>query len=141
MQKSKYYFYLNPHDEYKWTNCPKCDNKTKVRKYCLVIHYEEKSANFHQLISLNKSCKFCTYCELIIGQKSEIETILGQIVSNLGFRFDPGHYFVLGTMDRKDWKISQKKPFNQRKALDAAYPFKDIWDFEIRPAGWYFEGE
>ena len=88
MKKSKYYFYLNPHDAYKWTKCPKCDNKTKVRKYCLMIHYEEKTVNFNQLISLNKSCKFCPYCELIIGQKSEIETYLNQIIPNFGFRFN-----------------------------------------------------
>ncbi|MEM7575704.1 MAG: hypothetical protein AAF433_22565 [Bacteroidota bacterium] len=54
MQKSKYNFYLNPHDEYKWTKCPKCDNKTKVKKYCLMIYYEEKTVNFNQLISLKK---------------------------------------------------------------------------------------
>lgn len=141
MQKSKYYFYLNPHDEYKWTKCPKCDNKTKVRKYCLMIHYEEKTVNFNQLISLNKSCKFCPYCELIIGQKSEIETYLNQIIPNFGFRFSSDNYFVFGTMDRKDWKKSQKESLNQGKALDVVLRFKDIWDFEIRPAGWYFERE
>lgn len=141
MKKSKYNFYLNPHDQYKWTKCPKCENKTKLRKYCLMVHYEEKIVNFHQLISLNKSCKYCPYCELIIGQKSEIEHILNQIVHGFGLQFNPDNYFVFGTMDRKDWKKSQKELLNQRKALDLVFQFKDIWDFEIRPAGWYFEGE
>ncbi len=141
MQKSKYYFYLNPHEEYKWTKCPKCDNKTKLRKYCLMIHYGDKTANFNQLISLNKSCKFCPYCELIIGQKSEIETYLSQLIPGLGLRFNQKNYFVFGTMDRKDWRKSQKEPLNQRKALDIIFQFKDILDFDIRPAGWYLEGE
>ncbi len=141
MQKSKYYFYLNSHDEYKWTKCPKCDNKTKLRKYCLMIHYEEKSVNFHQLISLNKSCKFCPYCELIIAQKSEIESHLSQIIPNFGFRFNPDKYLVFGTMDRKDWKKNLKEPLNPGKALEIAFRFKNIWDFEIRPAGFYLEEE
>lgn len=141
MKKPKYYFYLNPHDEYAWTKCPKCDNKTKVRKYCLVIHYEEKSQHYHQLFSLNKTCKFCPYCTLIIAKKSEIEELLQQILSQLGRSFNPENYFIFGTMERKDWKKGQKEAVNPGKALDAAYPFKDMWDFEIRPAGWYRDDE
>lgn len=106
-----------------------------------MIHYNEKRVNFNQLVSLNKSCKFCPYCELIIGQKSEIETYLSQIISNFGFQFNSDNYFVFGTMDRKDWKKSQKEPLNQGKALDVIYRFKDILDFEIQPAGWYYEGD
>lgn len=139
--KSKYYFYLNPHDEYAWTKCPKCDNSTKVRKYCLMIHYEEKSQNYRQLFSLNKTCKFCPYCELIIGKKSEIESLLQQILTQLGKGFNPEHYFVFGTMDRKDWKKGQKEHLHPGKVLNLAYRFKDIWDFKIRPAGWYREDE
>lgn len=140
-KKPRYKFYLNPYDEYKWTKCPKCDNKTKVRKHCLMIHYEEKAVSFHQLISLNKSCKFCPYCELIIAQKSEIENYLSQIVPNFGLRFNPDNYFVFGTMERKDWKKGQQEPSQPDKALDAVAQFKDVWDFEVQPAGWYFEGE
>ncbi|MEM7575705.1 MAG: hypothetical protein AAF433_22570 [Bacteroidota bacterium] len=78
---------------------------------------------------------------MIIGQKPEIETYLNQIITNFGFRFNPDNYFVFGTKDRKDWKESQKEPLNQGKELEIVFRFKDIWDFEIRPAGWYFEGE
>lgn len=141
MKKSNYYFYLNPHDQYKWTKCPKCECKTKLRKYCLMIHYEDKSANFHQMISLNKSCKFCPYCELIISQKSEIEAHLNQLITSLGFLFTPNNYFVFGTMNRKTWKKNQKEPLSPTIALENVLRFKDILDFEIRPAGWYFEGE
>ncbi|MFT6149598.1 MAG: hypothetical protein ACJAUH_002292 [Saprospiraceae bacterium] len=141
MKKPKYNFYLNPHDIYKWTKCPKCENKTKVRKHCLMIHYKDKKKNFNQLISLNKSCKFCPYCELIIAQKSEIEIYINQIITNIGLKFNPNNYFVFGTMDRNDWKKSQKEPLNQGKAFDFVAPFKDTWDFEIQPAGWYYEGK
>ena len=139
MQPAKYYFYQNPHDYYKWTKCPKCENKTKLRKYCLTIHYQEKSANFHQIVSLNKSCKFCPSCELIIAQQSEIESYLQQIIQGFGFSFNPENYLVFGTMDRKDWKKGQEEVFQSKDALEVISPFKDVWEFEIQPAGWYKE--
>jgi len=137
MQKPKYYFYLCPHDQYKWTKCPNCETETKVRKYCLMIHYEEKSKDFYQLLSLNMSCKFCPRCELIIKHKSEIESHLEHIIPNFGFKFNPNNYFVFGTMDRKYWKKGQKEPMHPQKALEMVHQFKDYMDFEIRPAGWY----
>jgi hypothetical protein len=112
MKEPKYKFYLNPHDEYKWTKCPNCENKTKVRKYCLMVHYQDKATGFNQLVSLNKSCKFCPYCELIIAQKSELETYINQIVTNFGLKFNPNNYLVFGTMDKNDWKKSQKESLN-----------------------------
>ena len=139
MKHPPYYFYLNPHDEYKWTRCPKCDLQTRARKYCLMIHYEDKAANYRQMISLNKSCKFCTHCELIIAQKSEVEHLLNQIVSNKGLKFIPNHYFVFGTMDRKHWNKGQKEAINPAEALNTVAPFIDVWDFDIRPAGWYLD--
>ncbi len=141
MQKRAYNFYLNPHNEYAWTKCPKCDNKTKIRKYCLVIHYEDKPQNYHQLFSLGKTCKFCPYCELIIANKSEIESLLQQILQPFKREFDPENYLVLGTMDRADWKKSMKEPLHPKQALDHVHPFKNVWEFEIRPAGWYFDDQ
>lgn len=140
MKKPRYYFYLNPHDEYKFTKCPKCDCPTRVRKHCLMIHYQEKHKNLHRLISLNKSGKFCPHCQLIISQKSELEELLKQLVPQLGLSFKVDNYFLFGTMDRKDWTRNQQEPLHPKESLKLIHPFKDTWDFEVRPAGWYFEG-
>lgn len=141
MKRPKYKFYLNSYDFYKWSRCLECDGKTKLRKFCLVIHYEEKKKNFMQLISLNKSCKFCPYCELIIGQKSELDELLDQIITFLNLKFNPKNYIVFGTMEKKDWKKSQDESLSQKEAIKLVHRFKDILEFEIRPGGWYFEGE
>ena len=141
MQKSKYSFYLNPHEEYKWTKCPKCDNHTKLRKFCLFIHYQEKSVGFNQLISLNIACKLCPSCELIIAQKSEIEANLSHAIPSFGLEFNADNYFIFGTLDRKDFRKSQKEPLSQRESLEIVFRFKNIWYFDIKPAGWYFEGK
>lgn len=139
MQAPKYYFYRNPHDQYAWTRCPQCEAKTKLRKFCLMIHYEDKPLKFHQMLSLRMDCRYCTACELIIKKKSEIEGNLRQIVEAWQMKFKPENYLVFGTMDREDWKKGQTTPLPPHIALKEMAPFINVLDFEIRPAGWYFE--
>ena len=38
--KTRHYFFLNPYEDYAFTKCPKCDEKTKVRKFPLAIHID-----------------------------------------------------------------------------------------------------
>ncbi|MEM6297768.1 MAG: hypothetical protein AAF740_03665 [Bacteroidota bacterium] len=141
MKNSKYYFYLNPYDDYKWTKCPKCETKTKVRKYCLMIHYKDESVDANQVLSLNKTCKFYPSCELIIAQQSELENFLTQMIQEIGLPpFKSNSYLVFGTIDRKDWKKGQDGELSSGGILEVVSPFKDHWDFEIEPAGWYFDG-
>ena len=141
MQQPKYNFYPNPHDEYAWTKCPKCDAKTKLRKFCLMVHYGDKPLDFHRLLSLRMDCRFCTDCELIIKRKSEIESQLQQLVATWAMKFSPKNYVVLGTTEMADWKESQKVPTPPSVFLEKVSIFKDVWDFDIQPAGWYFEGK
>ena len=141
MKKAKYYFYFNSYDFYKWSRCLQCDGNTKLRKFCLAIHYADKKKNYHQLISINKSCKFCPKCELIIGQKSELDDLVKQISQQVNLKFNTENYFAFGTMEKKDWKRSQEEALDQREAIKLVNPFKDVLEFEIRPGGWYFEGE
>ncbi len=45
-------------------------------------------------------------------------------------------YLVFGTLDRKDWLEGQKgEP--PHEMINRVYTFKDVWDFEIIPGGWY----
>jgi hypothetical protein len=141
MQNAKYQFYLNPHDEYAWTKCPNCDTKTNVKKFCLMIHCKILPDHSNRMFSLLKSCKFCTKCQLIIAKKSEIENLLEQMIDSNGMKFQKDEYFIFGTMERKDWLEGQKKPLNPSAALDMASPFKQVLQFDIRPAGWYFTGD
>lgn len=141
LKKSNYKFYLNPHEASAFTKCPKCDQKTKVRKYCLMIHYQEDKKDPPQLLSLNKTGKFCPYCELIIAKKAEIETILQKTLQQLNRDFKPDAYFIFGTLDKKNWKRIHEEGLNPAEVLKLTQRFKDVWDFEVRPAGWYFDEE
>lgn len=133
-KKDRHYFFLNPYTDSAFTRCPKCDAKTKIRKFCLVIHVEPR-----QLISLNKSCRYCPACDLIIAKKEEVEGLLAAICGQKAPEIIGNEYFVFGTMDRKDWKNTLAGKISQQEAIKRSYPFKDVWKFEVRPAGWYPE--
>lgn len=141
VQKTKYNFYLSPWEQYAWTKCPSCDNKTKVRKFCLMVHYKKHNNKVQQMISLNKSCKYCPECDLLIVRKPETDKLMKELVlKKFGLKCSPDEYMIFGTMDRKDWKANQKEAMGVKNLFDKIYLFKDIWDFDIQHAGWYFDG-
>jgi uncharacterized protein with PIN domain len=69
--KKRHYFFLNPYEDQAFTRCPKCNGKTKIRKFPLAIHIEPG-----QIFGLNKHCKYCPVCDLIIGDRSDIEHLM-----------------------------------------------------------------
>lgn len=127
--KKRHKFFLNPYSDCGFTKCPKCDSKTKIRKYPLVIHVEPK-----QLLLLNKKCKYCPYCDLIIAKQQEIESFLALALSP---QLSKNDYLVIGTVDRKDWVQGNKGSLLPPEIIERMYVFKDVWDFEVIPAGWY----
>ena len=134
LKRARHYFFLNPYDDMAFTRCPKCEEKTKIRKYCLVIHIEPK-----HLFSLNKSCRYCPKCDLIIVKQADLEGLLAAICEQYAPDIIGNEYFVFGTMDRKDWKNGQTGKVSQQEAIKRSYPFKDVWKFEVSPGGWYPE--
>ena len=102
LKRARHYFFLNPYDDIAFIRCPKCEEKTKIRKYCLVIHIEPK-----HLFSLNKSCRYCPKCDLIIVKQADLEGLLIAICEQNAPEIIGNEYFVFGTMDRKDWKNGQ----------------------------------
>ena len=131
-KRARHYLFLNPYHDTAFTRCPKCEEKTKIRKYCLVIHIDPK-----QLLSLNKSCRYCPTCDLIIVKHAELKGILTAFCEQNAPEIEGNDFFVLGTMDRKDWKKGQTEEMSQQEAIKRLFPFKDAWDFEVIPAGSY----
>lgn len=136
MKKAKYELFLNPYLEYRFTKCPKCEKNTKERKHCLVIDYEDQQNKSNRLISINKTCKFCEKCQLLIVDKKELEELLHQIVSAMDLEFDKNSYFLFGTVDRKIWKLGQGEDYATKDFIQHIMPFKDSLQFEIQPAEW-----
>lgn len=130
MQNEKYYFFLNPYTDCSFTRCPKCDNRTKVKKLPLAILLEKKKMIF----ILNKICKFCPYCELIIAKKRELDSIIMQF---LGLnKITKDDYFIMGTQDKAVYCKGLGKRLIKENPLEGVSMFKDVWNFEVQHAYW-----
>ena len=117
-KESHHYFFLNPYEDMAFTRCPKCEEKTKIRKHCLVIHVEPKL-----LASINKSCRYCSKCDLIIVKQTDLEKLLVEICEQNAPGIIGNEYLVFGTMDRKDWKNALTGKISQQEAIKRTYPF------------------
>ena len=122
--------FLNPYDDFAFTKCPKCDAKTKVRKFPLVIHIKPDS-----VCVLNKSCRLCEACLLLIVRQSDIEPLMVAAFE----KRDPGiignDYLIIGTLPRALWRTGQAKSAHPADVLDQTNVFEDQWDFEVT-GGW-----
>jgi hypothetical protein len=130
--EKKHCFFLNPYEDRAFTRCPKCDAKTRVRKFPLVIHLEPRG-----LVLLNQSCKYCLDCDLITTKKQEVELLvnLGRKQGNLE-ALGP-EYLVLGTLERADWRASHQGSLAPVEIAKRVSLFKNVWNFEVIPSGWY----
>lgn len=135
-QKRRHYFFLNPYQDAAFTKCPKCQTKTKIRKFPLVIHIYPQ-----QLFLLNKKCRYCTRCDLIIAGKSELESLMATAFERLNPQIIGNKYLVMGVVERSDWRENQKGRMSQGQTIERMLVFKDVWNFEPLRCGWYRESE
>jgi hypothetical protein len=134
--KKRHYFFLNPYHDCAFTRCPKCEDKTRIRKFPLVIHVDPR-----QMLLVNKQCKYCLSCDLIIARKTELEHQLATALSQTNCEIVANDYVVMGTIDREDWREGNKRQIEPTETIERIYVFKDVWKFEVVPPGWYPEGK
>ena len=134
-QRTRYYFFLNPYEDCAFTRCPKCDGKTKLRKFPLAIHIEP-----HQLLFLNKTCRYCMNCDLIIAKKSEVESLMAATCETRNPSIIGNDYVIHGTLEKSDWRKYRTLSEDSAEVLDRVFLFKDILDFEVIPGKWHFSG-
>lgn len=135
-QKRRHYFFLNPYDDAAFTKCPKCESKTKIRKFPLVIHIDPQ-----QLLILNKKCRYCIKCDLIITRKSELEALMAAVLEHSNPQIIGNDYLVMGVAEKSDWQEGRKGEMSQGETIERMSVFKDVWNFELVPAGWYRDHE
>ena len=130
-----YKFFLNPHADLRFTSsCPGCCEKTKQRKLPLAIHVSDWG-----MVILNKTCRFCPACELVIGHQDEIERFLGPLIADSAPEVVGNDYLVVGTVERNDWRRGLAEPLTNAEMLAALRDFKDHLHF--RPASrWEYRG-
>jgi hypothetical protein len=131
----RYTFLLNPHADMRLSRCPVCDKLTYPRKFALLI-----SVKSGAMITLGKTCKYCSRCEMIMCQQDELEMELAiaaarHVAAALG-----GEYSVIGTVARKTWQAGIAHAAELDDLLANISEFKKYRGLSITPGGWYREG-
>jgi hypothetical protein len=132
--RREHYFFLNPYEDAAFTKCPQCERPTKLRKFPLVIHIEPR-----QLFVLNKTCRYCERCDLIIAKKAEVESLMAAMFAQRRPPIVGNDYFVFGVLERKDWREGNKGRLTQGDAIECVIAFKDVLNFKLILAGWYYD--
>ncbi|MDI6738582.1 MAG: hypothetical protein QME12_08810 [Nanoarchaeota archaeon] len=88
-----------------------------------------------RILNLNKTCKYCHYCNLLIADKDEVELFIKQF---LGVNaITEKEYFIAGTLDRKVYRKMAKEGGLSEGPLHGASFFKNVWEFTMQPSGWH----
>lgn len=122
--------------EQAFTKCPVCEKATKARKFALVIRIDPK-----QLFILNMQCKFCQDCDLIIAKKDKVESMMAAHFRRLRPEIIGNKYLIMGTLDRQDWRQKNQEELSPSEIMERMFVFKDVWHFDVIPAGWYSADE
>jgi hypothetical protein len=135
-QPRRHYFFLNPYQDVRFTYCPKCGSKTRQRKFPLLIHVEPQNP-----VALNKTCRYCPDCDLIIAHRDEVEAQLAIIFTEHNPELIGNDYLVMGTMERAVWRRGTKAPMPIGELLDHLHVFKEVLQFRPAHYGWVKEDE
>lgn len=129
-------FFLNPYDDAAFTRCPRCATApTKVRKVYLAVHVEPRSLNV-----LNKSCRLCERCDLLIVKQSKLESLLAYAVGRHSPQLIGNDYLVLGTLDRADGRQVKAGDKTPVWAIERTHIFREVLRFEPAPSWVYDPG-
>ena len=129
-QPPRYRFFLNPYADVRFTRCPQCGARTRVRKLPLVIHIDPR-----QLVALNKTCRYCSSCDLLIAHQDELEAWLAAFLGQHQAELVGKDYLVVGTEDRADWQRGVRAPRAIPEALACLHDFAEVVRFVPAPPG------
>ncbi len=131
-----YKFFLNPYKDVRFTtSCPGCTGKTKQRKLPLAIHVDDWG-----MVILNKTCRFCPNCDLLIAHQDEIEAQLAEVLTQMAPQSVGNDYLIIGSVERKHWRRGLTDPLTSAEMIEALHDFKDHVHFKPAPV-WQCRGK
>ena len=75
-------------------------------------------------MGLNKTCRYCPPCDLLIAHRDEIEGFLTAFFTDQRPEIVGNPYLVVGTEDRADWLRVVRTPMYPPETLDCLHDFK-----------------
>lgn len=129
-QPPRYTLFLNPYTDARFSKCPKCQGKTSQKKLPLVIHIDDGG-----MMVLNKTCRYCSACYLLIAHKDEIEAQMAIHFQQAAPEVVGNDYLVVGTVDRADWRRGTEGDMTPKDIIEVLHDFKDVVQFKA-VGGW-----
>jgi hypothetical protein len=133
-QSTRFSFFLNPYQDARFTSCPRCRANTRLRKLPLVVHVDPLNP-----VALNKTCRYCAGCDLLIVHQNDLEVQLAHLFSSRAPDLVGHDYLVIGTLDRPVWQRGLQNPLTIENMLDNLHDFKEVLRFEL--AQWWTRNE
>jgi hypothetical protein len=129
-QPPRFRFFLNPYQDMRFTKCPQCDNKMHQRKLPLMIHVDPM-----YMLSLNKTCRYCPHCDLLIAHQDDLEHFLASFFMEQQPEVVGNDYLVIGTTDKSVWKEGMHQQMTMEEMLEELHDFKEVVTFKVT-GGW-----
>jgi tetratricopeptide (TPR) repeat protein len=120
-QPPRYRFFLNPYQNTRFTTCPRCGYKTRPRKFSLFIHIDPD-----QPLLLDKLCRYCYHCNLIIAHQNQLEDQMATTFSTVSPEIIGNTYEVLGTIDRSEWKRGLQDQLLVEELIEHLHDFNEV---------------
>jgi hypothetical protein len=102
-QQPKYTCCINPYRDARFSRCPKCDGRTQIRQFALVIHVDPEG-----IYPTRIACKWCRSCGLIVVHKYELETTLHASLLCVSPKQVGSPYLIIGTLEMRIWTRLRK---------------------------------
>lgn len=126
-----YRFFLNPYRDVRFTAaCPGCDKKLRQRKLPLAIHVNEWG-----MAVINKTCRYCPTCDLLIAHEDELRSIVDQLLAPMKPEAVDRPFLVVGTLDRGVWRRGVREPLRTDETLAALHDFRGYNNYQL-VSGW-----
>ena len=128
--KPRYLFFYNKYEWFRASKCLKCDKLTAHRKFAFLIHFENVG-----LLNFGLTSRYCSKCEFIILHQKDVAP---EFLNKLGEKSKD--FFIIGTVDKKVWKkgLGNNPPLLS-EVIENTADFKEVLDYQMQPAGWYFD--
>jgi tetratricopeptide (TPR) repeat protein len=127
-QPPRYDFFLNTYQDTRFTICPRCEIKTRARKFSLVIH-----VNPNYTTVLEKMCRFCYICGLLIVHQDQLEQQLTTQFMTINPEAIGNDYQVAGTVERAEWSLGKQDPLSFERLREYQHDFKEVITFRRVP--------
>jgi tetratricopeptide (TPR) repeat protein len=127
-QPPRYDFFLNTYQDTRFTICPRCKIKTRTRKFSLVVHVSP-----HSTIVVEKMCRFCAVCDLLIVHQDQLEQQLTTQFLTINPEAIGNDYQVAGTVEKAEWDQGKQDPLSFERLREYQHDFKEVITFRRVP--------